>query len=367
MNRKLISDALGNINSAYITQSMEAPEKMAHRPPERTKTMGKFEKEKNRGYSRKLVSLILAACLVFALAITAYAANWFGIRELFRTYNRELPEAAEPYIQQHTETAATEDWSAPATEAETAPEDWSARVTESLCDASQILVTVNISGGDKYMLVPTDAMPQDTVAFIGLQGSQTLEEYAAEQGRVLLFVGATLMRNEKLGIHTESQIHKSIFPEEMTILIQSDRTGTAPVGDVICHVYAHNSQGEKKELDVSFTLSEAPTEVESRYVPDDPNAIPGLTIGGATVKETPLGISVRWMETVTDEDMLLNGIKKAEVEGIVFMAGGGTLQEDDGNSYFTASMGQGTVSDPMIVHFYDWDNQLIGDIVFRKK
>lgn len=141
MNRKLISDALGNINSAYITQSMEAPEKMAHRPPERTKTMGKFEKEKNRGYSRKLVSLILAACLVFALAITAYAANWFGIRELFRTYNRELPEAAEPYIQQHTETAATEDWSAPATEAETAPEDWSARVTESLCDASQILVS----------------------------------------------------------------------------------------------------------------------------------------------------------------------------------------------------------------------------------
>ena len=59
---------------------------------------GEFESisapEKSAHSHRKLVALILAACLVFSLAATAYAANLFGIRELFRTYYRELPETA---------------------------------------------------------------------------------------------------------------------------------------------------------------------------------------------------------------------------------------------------------------------------------
>lgn len=355
MNRKLISDAFGNINSTYITQSMEAPEIIAHRPPERTTTMGKFEKEKNRGYSRKLVSLILAACLVFALAITAYAANWFGIRELFRTYNRELPEAAEPYIQQHTEATAAEE------------ADWSCKITESLCDASRALVTVNISGGDKYIVAPTGILPEEnTVELIGLQGSQTLEDYAASQGKELLFVEATLRHSEKdLGIAVESYRNESISPSEMTILIDANKTVSAPSLDAVCTVYARAGNGEGKWLELPFTLTEAPAESETRYVPDDPSTIPGMTVGEATVKETPLGISVRWMETVTDVEKRYE-IKKCEVEGIEYREGG-TVLEDDGNYYFSFSMGQGTVSDPMIVHFYDWDNQLIGDVVFRKR
>lgn len=351
MNRKLISKALSNIDSELITESLTAPEE-AHRAPERTTKMGKYENRNGHIHSRRIMALASAACLVFALAITAYATNWLGIRELFGTYNRKLPESADPYIQQHTEAAVAE--------------DWSARVTESLSDANQILVTVNISGGDKYILAPTDAMPQDTVGLIGLQGDQTLEDYAASQGKELLLVGATLRRNEKLGILSESQRHESISPEEMTILIQSERTESAPAGEVVCHVYAINSQEEKKELDIPFTLTEAPASEGGTFIPVAPDAIPGMTVGEATVTETPLGISVRWMETVTDQDAYYE-IMKVEVEGIEFMAGGGAVLEDDGNWYYTASMGQGTISDTMTVHFYDWDKQPIGDIVFKKK
>jgi hypothetical protein len=29
-------------------------------------------------------------------------------------------------------------------------------------------------------------------------------------------------------------------------------------------------------------------------------------------------------------------------------------------------MGKGNISDTLTVHFYDWDDQLIGDIVFKR-
>ena len=32
----------------------------------------------------------------------------------------------------------------------------------------------------------------------------------------------------------------------------------------------------------------------------------------------------------------------------------------------TWTMGVGNISDTLTVHFYDWDDQLIGDIVFKK-
>ncbi len=122
MNRKLISKAISDIDDSFIAESMSPPVVRADHAPERTSNMSKYENKRRGVNSRRLISLILAACLVFTLAITAYALNLFGIREMFRTENRELPVEADPYIQQHTETAKAE--------------EWSANVTESLCDSS---------------------------------------------------------------------------------------------------------------------------------------------------------------------------------------------------------------------------------------
>lgn len=351
MNRKLISKALGGIDDSFIAESMTYRGKKTQLPPERTSKMGKFENRNARHTSRRLFALILAACLIFSLAITAYAANLFGVREMFRTYNRELPEAAEPYIQQHTETAA---------------EGWSASITESLCDGNRVLLTVTVSGGDQYIVAPTDAMPSDTVGLIGLSGDQTLESYAQSQGKKLLLVGATLRHSEGLGIYSESQRFENSSPTEMHILVTADRTGSEPAGDAVCQVYALEAGSETVErLELPFTLTEAPKEGKSIFVPVTPDAIPGMTVGEATVTETALGINVRWMETVTDQESYYN-IMKVDVEGITYREGGAVL-EDDGNWYFQFSMGQGEVTDTMIVHFYDWDKQPIGDIVFRRK
>jgi len=351
MNRKLISKAISDIDDAFIAEAQSAPVANTGHSPERTSKMGKYENKKRITGIRRLTGLAAAACLVFSLAMTAYALNLFGIREMFRTQYRELPETADPYIQQHTETAAAE--------------DWSARITESLCDTGKILTTVTVSGGDKYVVVPTDAMPGDSVGFIGIDGDQTLSEYAAAQGKELLFVGASLMQNEHLGIFTEAQTFVNLTDTEMNILVESGRGAGADGGDAICIVYARDNAGNRLNLEVPFTLEPVPAEEEWVYVPVDPDAIPGLAVGEAIVKETPLGLSVRWMEITTDQEARYN-IMKVEIEGVTYREGGSVL-EDDGNWYFQFAMGEGTVGDTMIVHFYDWDRQPIGDIVFKKK
>lgn len=346
MNRKLVSKAISNIDDAFITETLSPPGAALDRAPERTIQMSKYESKKTKTSSRRLFALVLAACLVFAMALTAYACNLFGIRDFFT----KLPETAEPYIQEHTETKAAE--------------DWSARITESLCDETKVMVTVTVSGGDKYIIAPTDADPDTLAVNIGIEGDMTLGEYAAQQGKQLLFVGASLKQNDSLG-GVGSQSFRNTSDSEMTILVTAEKTSALTENDIVCHVYAVDEEWNKLTLDIPFSLAEAPSEGMGTYVPVDADAIPGMIIGEATITETPLGISIRYVETATDEEAMYN-IKKVEFDGLVY-GQGGTVLEDDGNWWFTVSGCTGDVGDTLIARYYDWDDQLIGTIEFVKK
>ena len=308
--------------------------------------MGRYESKKTKTSSRRLVAIALAACLIFAMAATAYAANLFGIRD----FMNDFPEAADPYIQVHTETKAAE--------------DWSARITESLCDETKVMVTVTVSGGDKYIIAPTDADPDTPAVNIGIEGDMTLGEYAAQQGKKLLFVGASLEQNDSLG-GNGSQSFRNVSDSEMTILVTAEKTSALTENDIVCHVYAVDEEWNKLTLDIPFSLSEAPSEGMGTYAPVDADAIPGMMIGEATITETPLGISIRYMETATDEEAMYN-IKKVEFDGLVY-GQGGTVLEDDGNWWFTVSGCTGNVGDTLIARYYDWDDQPIGTITFVKQ
>lgn len=318
---------------------------------------GEFESistpEKSTHSHRKLVALILAACLVFSLAAAAYAANLFGIRELFRTPYRELPEAAVAYIQQETAAAEVE-------------EGWSCAITESLCDNSTVMATVTIRGGDKYIVVPTDADPNGSVGVIGIASEQTLSEYAASQGKKLLLVGASILKVGDEEIGGGSQRMENISESEMIILTQVSKTVSASSLEAVCLVYAREEgSNEVQRVELPFVLSEAPaTSEEMVYHPLNFNAIPGLTFGDMTVTETPLGYNIRMPATVTDQEASYN-IMKVEIEGLTY-GEGSHGSEDDGNWYFDAYMCQGTLGDILIVHYYDWDKQPIGEIEFRK-
>lgn len=346
MNRKLVSKAISNIDDAFIAETLSPPAVALDRTPERTIPMSKYESKKTKVRSRRLFALVLAACLVFAMALTAYACNLFGIRDFFT----KLPETAEPYIQEHTETKAAE--------------DWSARITESLCDETKVMVTVTVSGGDKYIIAPTDADPDTLAINIGIEGDMTLGEYAAQQGKQLLFVGATLTQNDSLG-GNGSQGFRNASDSEMTILITANKTESLTENEIICHVYAVDEEWNKLSLDIPFSLAEAPSEGMGTYVPVDAEAIPGMIIGEAAITETPLGISIRYMETATDEEAMYN-IKKVEFDGLVY-GQGGTVLEDDGNWWFTVSGCTGDVGETLVARYYDWDDQLVGTIEFVKK
>ena len=309
--------------------------------------------EKSTHSHRKLAVLILAACLVFSLAVAAYAANLFGIRELFRTPYRELPETAVAYIQQETAAAEVE-------------EGWSCAITESLCDNSTVMATVTIRGGDKYIVAPTDADPDQSVGIIGIAGEQTLSEYAAAQGKKLLLVGASILKVGNEEINGSSQRMENISESEMVILTRCSKTVSASNLEAVCLVYAREEDSnDVQRVELPFVLSEAPAASEGEaYHPLNPNAIPGLIVRDMTVTETPLGYNIRMPATVTDQEASYN-IMKVEIEGLTY-GEGSHGSEDDGNWYFDAYMCQGTLGDILIVHYYDRDKQPIGEIEFRK-
>ena len=343
MNRKLISKAISNIDDVFILEAMSPPASNAN-TPERTTAM-----KQTRNHTKQILRLILAACLLFALALSAYAFNFLGIREILQKTGRELPDAAEPFIQEHTDTASAE--------------SWSAVVTQSLCDESKIMVTVTVFGGDQYILAPTDADPDTLATNIGIAGNLTLGEYAKQQGKQLLFVGATLRDkdNAALGGHG-SQHFEHPSDNEMAILVQADTW--APEEDVVCHVYAVDETWTKQTLELPLILDKAPSGDAATYAPVDADAVPGMIVGNATVTETPLGITIRFMQTITDEEAWYN-IKKVEFVGLTY-GEGGTVLEDDRNWWFTVSRCTGTVGSTLTARFYGWDDQPLGTIQFEK-
>ena len=339
MKGRKIMKGLSFINPKYIHEgefeSISAPEKSAHS-------------------HRKLVALILAACLVFSLAAAAYAANLFDIRELFRTPYRELPEAAVAYIQQETAAAEVE-------------EGWSCAITESLCDNSTVMATVTIHGGDKYIVAPTDADPDQSVGIIGIAGEQTLSEYAATQGKKLLLVGASILKVGDEEIGGGSQRMENISESEMVILTRCNKTVSTSNLEAVCLVYAREEgSNDVQRVELPCVLSEAPaTSEEMVWHPLTPDAIPGMIFGDMTVTETPLGYNIRMPATVTDWEARRN-IMKVEIEGLTYGEGGGFMEDETGNCYFEAYMCQGTLEGILVVHYYDCDKQPIGEIEFRK-
>ena len=83
MNRKLISKAISDMDDSFIAESMSPPVANYGHAPERTTNI---DHHKKTIHFRKITGLILAACLVFTLAVTAYAADIGGIRRIIQIW-----------------------------------------------------------------------------------------------------------------------------------------------------------------------------------------------------------------------------------------------------------------------------------------
>lgn len=350
MKRQLIAKALGNLDGVLLEECMTYGKTCSRFVPERKNTMGKYEDKRRSG--RKLWVLALAACLVFAMAATAYAANLFGIRELFY---RELPQEADAYIQTHTqETIASQE------------QPWKAEVTESLADGTKLMLTIRFTCDEKYLLVPGDIGEEEDVGYMGLEYGKTMAEYARELDRELLFVGASLMQDSTLGVFTETRYPQSVSPGELDILLVSDRMNADPVKTVSCQMTAHRGDPEQVErLELSVPLSPVTDGETFTYVPENPEAVPGLILGNATVTKSATGWNVQILETFTDRDAAYK-IMKTEIVGLEIAEGGGVML-DETHCQFQCAMAQGDIGETMTVRYYDWDKVFIAEVNFRRQ
>ena len=106
MNRKLISEAISNMDDVFVEETMlQSVEGFGH-PLERTTNM-----ENNKTNSRRIIALVLAACLVFTLAVTAYAADIGGIRRIIKLWIQGEQTTVTLDVQEGNYTVTAEDGS----------------------------------------------------------------------------------------------------------------------------------------------------------------------------------------------------------------------------------------------------------------
>ena len=348
MRREILSDVIGNIDDRLIAEAYQFDPARCNYPAERTRPLGR----------KRLLALALAAALLLSLGAVAYAANLFGLRELYANPGRgEMPEEAAALIVEQG--------------AEIAGDGWRARVMESYCDESTVLLTVQSSADAEYLVAPTDADPMSPLWVIGLTGEGTLGDYARWEGKTLLLSEA-VPDGEALGLLSGGMRFESASPQEMTIFFEGARNGVSPEAmEASCTIIVVKWPPDADPMDpdaivterreVPVTFSDGGGKLLGVYSPTDPFAVPGLELGDLRLTQTPLGISLRLRMTPRD----LNVAQKLltlRLEGVAFH-GDGVIR-----SFGTAiySQGQGDFGDSPTIQFLDWDKNILAEVTFEK-
>ncbi len=328
----------GNISDEYILE---------------VQNMGKFETAKSKG--RHFGKLLLVAALVISiLGVTAYAAGcYLGIWDMTKGYYNELPQTATEYIETQT--------------VQETRQDWSCSVVETLFDKGYFMVTVGVSGGDKYILMPDYVEPDQSVSEIGLSGSQTIQEYADSQGKKILRIMADIANREELGVAVADILIKNQSDSEATILVSGQRDPNVTVTEAACRVIAwEHGTGEEniQRVELKFPVNEAPVGESKVLYAQDPNAVAGMIVRSVTVNETATGTMLEFDDEVTDET-IFSSLKWAKAREVTWKEGGGWADNGQGKLHCMPWRVEGTVGDTLTLDYYNWDDEIIGTLVFK--
>ena len=308
--------------------------------------------------TKQFITVALAAALILSVAIAAYASNLFGLRELFFNPNRgDMPIGAAEYILSQS--------------AEAEGNGWHARVTETYCDESTVLLAVQVSADDGYIIAPTDEDPGSPLHSVGLPGEGTLGDYARREGKSLLFTGVSF-DSEPLGLISAGQRFENTSPREMTVYFEGARNGssTAPE-EITCRIVVASWSPASEERDEDpFTvervalpvkLADSGSALLGTYAPSDPYAVPGLKLGELTLTQTPLGIGLRLKMTAIDPDAAAQ-LLTLRLKGVAFHGDGSIAP----GGFAVFGQGQGDFGEIPTVQFLDWDKNIIAEVSFQK-
>lgn len=320
------------------------------------KDMENYKKMRS-GRSRVKYTLIAAIVAVSLMIVTAVAAmNYLGMQEITKDTPYEVPSEAAAYIE--TQSAQAD------------MKDWSCTMLESLFDAASFTISVGISGGDKYVVVPQYCGPNDDVSEIGLPGGQTLGDYAAQQGKTLLYVGAGILNRDALGIAATTILCKSQSDGEMTVVETGQKSTDVSVTEGTCVVTARiDGQKDVTRVELPFTVKEAAGDVLI-YKAEGDNEVAGIRTNSFRVYQSPAGNSIVFdQEFPIDEtgkypEAFPEALKRMDIDGISYSEGG-WVENEEGKLVASWSNVKGTFGDTLTLRFIDWDNEVMGSVTFR--
>ena len=281
---------------------------------------------------KRLWVLILAACLVIAMALTAYAVNFMGIREAMTGTLEQVSPGEAAYIT--PETAAAE-----------SDAGWSCALTESLYTGEKIMLSVTIRAGEEYILIPAYINGSYPVGEIGLSGDETLQEYADRLGK-------TLLKAESSMDFTDWDVNgQGIFPRsngtnELTLILDSEHTLRGPetlTGTCTVYVWPLGQEEPTIEtLPLSLTAAPEPEGDKQIFHPVVSDSVPGMLFQDGTLSKSLSGYRLQLPFTVTDKSIVDDYLKTYCEELDLW----GLLDKSTGNVFYdipTNDFGRATI------------------------
>ncbi|MBU5451902.1 hypothetical protein KQI10_01765 [Pseudoflavonifractor sp. MSJ-30] len=317
--------AMNGIDDRFLSAWEERQKKIAPLPE------GKGKYEARPGH-RRLWVLVLAACLVIAMALTAYAANFMGIREAMTGTLKQVSPGEAAYIT--PETAAAE-----------SDAGWSCALTESLYTGEKIMLSVTIRAGEDYILIPAYINGSYPVGEIGLSGNETLQEYADRLGKTLLKAEASMDFTD-WDVNGQGIFPRSNGTNELTLILSSEHTLRGPetlTGTCTVYVWPLGQEEPTIEtLPLSLTAAPEPEGDKQIFHPVVSDSVPGMLFQDGTLSKSLSGYRLQLPFTVTDKGLVDDYLKTYCEELDLW----GLLDKSTGNVFYdipTNDFGQATI------------------------
>lgn len=317
--------AMNGIDDRFLSAWEERQEKFVPLPE------GKGNDKARPGH-RRLWALILAACLVIAMALTAYAVNFMGIREAMTGTLEQVSPGEAAYIT--PETAAAE-----------SDAGWSCALTESLYTGEKIMLSVTIRAGEEYILIPAYINGSYPVGEIGLSGDETLQEYADRLGKTLLKAEASMDFTD-WDVNGQGIFPRSNGTNELTLILDSEHTLRGPetlTGTCTVYVWPLGQEEPTIEtLPLSLTAAPEPEGDKQIFHPVVSDSVPGMLFQDGTLSKSLSGYRLQLPFTITDKSLVDDYLKTYCQELDLW----GLLDKSTGNVFYdipTNDFGQATI------------------------